>query len=441
MIMGSLTSKVRNKPKFIQKMFYDSIPFKYRYGKVFRDKYKEIKWFHSLDSTKKETYQNKLFRNLITHSYENVPYYNKIMKKLDLTPNDFETIHDISKLPILTKDIIKDNLEDMIAQNMLACKRVEFRTSGSTGDKLIFYGTDDLYKMEAAFVLDAFEQHGATMYDKSSVWLRRYVPKTESDPLWKYDYELKRLYMSAYHLNNKTVHEYVDCINSKKYHTLVGYPSSIYNLACLCEEEGLNLNKIKSIHTASEMTLPQWADKIESVFGIRPKSHYGQQEKVSFLYQTYQNDLYYENKLYGVTEYVTKDKIIVGTGFNNYYMPFIRYQTNDTANIKDNSVVEQINGRCDDIIISDNGSRLPGVNFYTMMYKIDGVKMFQIIQKKDKSINFYLVPNNKYSEGTKKEVINGLRSRIGNLNINIIHCDEIKRSKKTGKIRCIYNEI
>ncbi len=149
-------------------------------------------------------------------------------------------------------------------------KPVEFRTSGSTGKKLIFLGTDDVYKKEAAFVLRAFKDHGATMYDKPSVWLRRFVP-SGSEKLWYYDHELKRLYMSAYHLNLESVKNYVSEINSKKYHTLVGYPSSIYVLACLCDEARLNLKHIKAIHTASEKMLPEWERKINDVFGIAPK--------------------------------------------------------------------------------------------------------------------------------------------------------------------------
>jgi len=125
-------------------------------------------------------------------------------------------------------------------------------------------------------------------------------------------------------------------------------------------------------------------------------------------------------------------------------MPFIRYKTNDVGilNPDKNSMFRmlEVDGRCDDILISSNGSRLPGVNFYTMMYKIDGVKMFKIIQKSLQEIEFLLVPNEKYNENTIDEINNGLRDRLGNLDINIKVVDEIERSTTTGKVRCIFNE-
>tara|TARA_R100000234_G_scaffold81297_1_gene51112 strand:- start:5931 stop:7268 length:1338 start_codon:yes stop_codon:yes gene_type:complete len=443
--MGSVNKIIKKSPFFIKKLYYNLVPFERRYGKVFQETFNNISKLRDLPIQNLQDYQYIKFRNLIEHAYKNVPYYRKIMIDRQLTPESFKSVEDISLLPFLTKEIITNNFDDLIAQNMKHVKPVEFRTSGSTGKKLIFLGTDDVYKKEAAFVLRAFRDHGATMYDKPSVWLRRFVPSTK-EKLWYYDYELKRLYMSAYHLNLKSAKKYVDEINSKKYHTLVGYPSSIYVLACLCEEASLGLEHIKAIHTASEKMLPEWERKISDVFGIEPKSHYGMQEKVCFHHQISDSSLYYENLEYGVTEFVEEDdqNIIVGTGFINHYMPFIRYKTNDTAILskEKNTLfrVKDINGRCDDILISEDGCRLPGVNFYTMMYKIDGVKMFQIRQIDRKTIDFYLVPNELFSDKTIDQIRTGLQQRLGNIKVNILIKDSIERNRTTGKIRCIFNE-
>lgn len=443
--MGSVSRIIKRSPTFIKKAYYNLVPFEKRYGRVFQETFQALQSLKDLPLQDLQDYQYAKFIELIQHAYDNVPYYRKVMIDRQLTPKSFKSVEDISLMPYLTKDIIKDNFDDLIAQNMKHIKPVEFRTSGSTGKKLVFLGTDDVYKREAAFVLRAFRDHGATMYDKPSVWLRRFVPKNTKD-LWYYDHELRRLYMSAYHLNLESVRRYIKEINSKKYHTLVGYPSSIYVLACLCEEASLGLKHIKAIHTASEKMLPEWEEKIRNVFGICPKSHYGMQEKVSFHHQTSEGDYYYENLEYGVTEFVQDDdqNVIVGTGFINHYMPFIRYKTNDTAVINEEEdtffKIKDINGRSDDILISEDGCRLPGVNFYTMMYKIDGVKMFQIRQTSRKTIDFYLVPSDLYTEGTIDQIREGLRQRLGNLEVNVVVKDSIERNKTTGKIRCIFNE-
>jgi len=54
-----------------------------------------------------EEFQNKRLKMLLEHAYSSVPYYTDMFNKLDLKPEDFKTKHDLKKLPILTKEIIK----------------------------------------------------------------------------------------------------------------------------------------------------------------------------------------------------------------------------------------------------------------------------------------------------------------------------------------------
>jgi histidinol-phosphate/aromatic aminotransferase/cobyric acid decarboxylase-like protein/phenylacetate-coenzyme A ligase PaaK-like adenylate-forming protein len=447
--MASLQFLIKNCPPPIQRFYYKVVPFSRRYGKIFNETYNFLLESENWNKEQHEQYQLGEFKKLIKHCYENVPYYTKVFNDRGLTPNDFKQLSDITKLPFLTKDIIRENLNDLIATNMKDQKSYEFRTSGSTGKKLVFYGTDDVYKKEAAFVFRSYEKHGAKMYDTPSVWLRRYVPVDRNSDLWYYDYELKRFYMSAYHLNDDTIHNYIKQINSKKYHTLVAYPSSAYVLACLCEKHNLKLDHIQKIHVSSEMMLPEWRSKVIEVFGIVPVAHYGAIEKVCFMYQLEDSEKYYEVPQYGITEYIEENDgthTIVGTGFLNYYMPFLRYKTEDSVVLNLNTdgfdKVLSINGRTSDILIAEDGSRLPGVNFYSWIDKrVPGVSMFQIVQKSRKEVVFSFVGSAKYNDETISQIREGLTSRLGNLNFKINKVREIKRNESSGKIRCIVNNL
>ena len=172
-------------------------------------------------------------------------------------------------------------------------------------------------------------------------------------------------------------------------------------------------------------------------------------------FQTTESDHYTEALEYGVTEFVPHEgeNLVVATGFLNYAMPFIRYRMNDTAILLENSDINNVglptnvadfNGRCDDILRAKNGAGIPGVNFYTMMYKIKDVKMFQINQKSSEHVVCKIVPIEN-SESRIDETISlvkaGLTQRLGELSIDIKVVDHIERNKTTGKIRCIFNEI
>ena len=442
--MGSINKIVKKSPNFVKRFYYNVVPFHKRYGTVYKETLDFLmQSLHWDEQTKKNHQMNKL-KNLLHHCYNNVPYYRDIFIKNGWIPEDFQTLDDFKKFPVLTKKDIIENRDKLISENMKSVKSYPITTSGSSGDKLQFFVDDLCLKKEAAFNMRAYLEQGAKMYDTPSVWLRRYVPKDSESPLWYYDYELKRLYMSAYHLNSNTIKSYVDKINSGNYQTICTYPSSAYILACLCEENNLSLNKVEKIHVTSEKMLNQWYDKVVDVFGIKPCGHYGQMEKVSFMYQNESSKDYLQNLEYGVDEFVDNGDgthSLIATGFINYYMPFLRYKTEDTFVIE-NGKVKEINGRSSDILVSADGSRLPGVNFYSWIdKKMPSIKMFQIIQKSEKDITFKYVQNSDQLEDIHSEILIGLKSRLGDMNYDIIKVSEIERDPRTQKIRSIINQM
>ena len=444
--MASVANFIKKTPDPIKKILFSLVPFGYRYGREFRDFYRLIKDSNKWSYEEKRNYQLFQLKRLLKHSEENIPYYKNKFQQIGFKSKYFKSLNDIENLPYLTKDIIRNNSESFVPRNFN--KRIfSMSTSGSTGKKLNLICDDNTFKREAAFVLDSYHSHGATLYDKKSFWLRRYVPK-KGQPLNFYDSELKRMYMSAYHINENTIHSYFETINSDNYHTLVGYPSSIFALCQLAKKFSLKLDNIKAIHTSSEMMLDHWFKEIESYFKIKPISHYGSIEKVCFFKQCGITNYYEENPLYGYSEFIKNDLgtyDVIGTGFINYVMPLIRYRTEDQVEldesvIQDFKAIKKIHGRSSDILVSSEGSRLPGVNFYSWVDKsLPGVGMFQVIQN-HRLIEFKYVPSEVYNKNTYRDILLGLEERLGNMDFKISKVDEIKRDKKTGKIRTIINK-
>jgi len=449
--MGVVSRLAKKMPDPIQKLYYATVPFSVRYGAHFRKTYSFISDSQWWDYERLKSYQIEQLRRLLTHAYTNTPYYRKIFDDRGLKPNDIQDLSDLQKLPVLTRDIIRSNYDDLIDQRLSKSKLKKFSTSGSTGSPLIFYGENTLYKAEAAFITRAFGAHGIRLYSEKTIWLRRYVPES-GGPIFKHDYELRRLYLSAYHLSLSRIKEYVELISDYKAHVLVGYPSSLYILALLLEESGLKLSNIRVAHVASEKMLAEWKNKIETVLGIPVKTHYGMMEKVSMFFQCDSSDYYHESLEYGVTEFL-RDKgnaQVIGTGFLNYAMPFIRYLMNDSARLNENVMkcacgrglpltVQDFEGRADDLLFTSDGRYIPGVNFYTMMYMIPGIKMFQIVQHAPHVVETRVVTSSLFSDESMRMLTNGLIDRLGTIDLDIKLVEEIERSRITGKIRCIIN--
>src|SRR6476620_5124820 len=52
-------------------------------------------------------FQTKALKNLIDIAYREVPFYRACMDERDLRPQHFQSIEDLAKLPVLTKEIIR----------------------------------------------------------------------------------------------------------------------------------------------------------------------------------------------------------------------------------------------------------------------------------------------------------------------------------------------
>jgi len=238
---------------------------------------------------------------------------------------------------------------------------------------------------------------------------------------------------------------------------LVAYPSSAYILAMLLESSGLHLKNIRVVHVASEKMPQEWVEYIKQVMEVPVYAHYGMIERVSMGFQCPESEgCYHENLEYGVTEYIhnpmTNSVDVVATGFINWAMPFIRYRVGDCAILNEGDQlcscgrglplrVVDYEGRSDDILVSPDGVYIPPVNFYTMMYKIGGVGMFQIRQVDPYSVVVQVVPTDVARSDLLDELHVGLQERLGvGFTISIEIVEEIVRSQQTGKIRCVVND-
>ena len=88
------------------------------------------------EELKKE--QEQQLREMIAYCYEKVPYYHKLFNSMNIERYSIRTLEDLEKLPILTKEIIKDNPNEFTPINLSGIKHKELTTGGSTGVPLSY---------------------------------------------------------------------------------------------------------------------------------------------------------------------------------------------------------------------------------------------------------------------------------------------------------------
>ena len=83
--------------------------------------------------------RDKLHR-LLEYAYENVSYYHRLFDRVGFRPSEILTdLSSMHKIPVLTKAIIRENLNDLLTTDPQRRKQMSYLTTGgSTGHPLVF---------------------------------------------------------------------------------------------------------------------------------------------------------------------------------------------------------------------------------------------------------------------------------------------------------------
>ncbi|PSP81193.1 phenylacetate--CoA ligase [Halobacteriales archaeon QS_4_69_225] len=89
--------------------------------------------------------QSDQLQKTVQHAYENVPYYRDQFDEMGITPEDIQTVDDISELPFTTKEDFRDEYPDgLFAVDDEDVLRIH-ASSGTTGKpKIVSYTDNDL---------------------------------------------------------------------------------------------------------------------------------------------------------------------------------------------------------------------------------------------------------------------------------------------------------
>ncbi|MBR5655240.1 MAG: phenylacetate--CoA ligase [Prevotella sp.] len=109
--------------------------------------------------------QSIRLRKMVDYVYHNTPFYRKKFQEMDLTPDDFRDIDDITKLPFTDKLDLRDNYPfGLAAVPMSQIVRIH-ASSGTTGKPVVVLHTRKDIAMWVEAISRAFTAYGATKDD------------------------------------------------------------------------------------------------------------------------------------------------------------------------------------------------------------------------------------------------------------------------------------
>lgn len=406
-------------------------------------------------------FQFQRLQSLLTHAYRNVPYYHRTFKTLSLKPADIKNSSDINKLPVLTKDIIRKNLNDLIAKNYPRNTLIPSATGGSSGEPMKFFIDTDWKAWNMAAANREWNWAGYNIGDKMTyLWA---APQDVSDQL-KLKVKLfnllnRTMFLDANQLTEKTLDDYIKILKTFKPKVINSYSSAIYLMAQYMEKKGISDIRPESILTSCEMLFDYQRKIIEKNFHCKVFDYYSGRDTSFHAAECQEHTGYHMTIENALTEFLKDNqpvaydefgKIII-TDLSNYAMPFIRYEIGDLGKPSDEHcpcgrrlpLMKEISGRIRDIITTKDGKYIPGVFFSTLFYDkkgTKGIKQYQFIQKtKDHSI-LKIVKGEDFSYKELDKIIEKIHEQCGEMKIEIEFVESIPPTP-SGKYRTTISEV
>lgn len=436
-------------PKSVQNlagMILQRIPRRMLFGRKFRDVQKVIDETEFLPREDLDEMQFLRLKEILSYSYNNVPYYSKLFRRHGIRLSNIKWLSDIENIPFLSKDIVRENFRELQSVSFKRWNRDYCTTGGTSGQPLRFYIDKQRSAIEWAFVTSIWRRAGYSLQDKRLV-LRGEMVGSSTKRLWHFDPVLNQLSLSVFHMSDDVLTSYIELIQSHRPAFIHGYPSAIITLAQFIRRNHIRLGfKLKGIIGISENIIEAQRKYVESVFDARLFSHYGQSEKLILAGECEKSTCYHIEPLYGYAEIldangkaVTKNGQVgelVGTGFINRAMPFIRYRTGDLAEYCDSKCVcgrnytllRKIRGRwLQEMLVTKRHSLISvtALNVHSDIF--DHVRSFQFEQEEPGEVSLKIVPAINYTTDDTKKILRELDEKLDNqVRMRIVFVDDIE---------------
>lgn len=386
----------------------------------------------------KDPQTEKRKKELLIYLRKNVPFYKRLAEN-----------ENFNSLPVIDKQIIKSNKVDFVSSKYQIKDLSTVSTSGSSGTPMSFYRDKSKRERQIAEVLFLGQPINFYFGIKHG-FIRATKPKSK----------LKLAIENQYHIDpTKLSHDNLEEVRKKfkKLKNVVGFPSTLYEIAKYCESKGDTSRDfiLKGMICTAEPLLDKQRSAIERVFGCPIQERYATEELGLVAVRNPREKFYRINissffvEILKINEdfpaeFGEEGRIVV-TDLESKAMPLARYDTGDLGvtnleNIagKDTVVLSSITGRSIETIYSPEGEKISPFSINVKMKDLLGVKKFQFIQKEEKKYSMNIVPED--SDLSLIEIERVLSEILGREAIINIHLVSEIPKLPSGKTTYIINE-
>lgn len=417
----------------------------------------ESQWF---DAGRLADIQGAKLHQLVEHAVEQTAFYGRRFEEASIDVTTVQSIRDLADLPLLTKDDVRAERERMVARSH--CRElISSCTSGSTGSPLIFSVGRRRCQADVASRLMAHNWFGIQPGDPGVyLWGSRIEIDNHDRLKAVRDWLINEKLLSAFELSDERLQRYADYFLRVRPHYVYSYASSMWRFAQFVRECRPDLKGVvkKVAFASGEQMLPDWREEIIQALECSVAEEYGCREGGLIAHECPEG-IYHimaPNVIVEILDDAGRSlpagevgRIVV-THMESYAMPFIRYDTGDTAALGDGHcpcgrglpTMQRPTGRTFEFLEAHDGTRITGVSISRDLKEVDGVSQYRVIQEATDRVRVMVVTNFRYSGAeSESQIRRRVKARIGpQTSVEIEYVDALP-PHPSGKYHYVVNAI
>jgi phenylacetate-CoA ligase len=389
---------------------------------------------------------------------KHVPYYRNLFRDMAFDPSNIKSTSDITRLPLLTKDVIRANTDQL--KSDVAKDLVRFNTGGSSGEPLIFYLSNERVSHDVAAKWRATRWWNVDIGDPEIVvWGSPIELGTQDKVRMIRDHVMRTKLIPAFEMSEEKLDIFLGEIRAMRPKMLFGYPSALSHIARHANAKGVRMDDlgIRVTFTTSERLYDEQRQQIATTFACRVANGYGGRDSGFIAHECPSGGMHITAEDLIVEIIDSEGKVlppgqsgeIVITHLATKDFPFIRYRTGDIGILDENAcpcgrglpLLKEIQGRTTDFIVARDGTVMHGLALIYILRDLPGIKAFKIIQESLDWTRVLLATDREFDEQNCVKIIMGFKQRLGeSVKIEIERVPEVPK-ETSGKFRYIVSKV
>lgn len=383
--------------------------------------------------------QQDEYAAMLAHAAAHVPYY---AQRLQQSPG---------AIPTLTKDNVRERLDDLLTDIADRSQVKLGHTGGSTGKPLAFWYDEHKHELMRAGMMRGFMMSGWRPGQKVlNFWGARQDVAAGGvfglGSAWS-DWIAAEKTIGATEFTEAKLQEWARFVQHYRPVLLYGYPSAMNELARYILAERLVMPRsLVGVYSTAEMLTDAQRDLMQQAFACKVFNQYGCREVPNIAWECRHGNMHVFADLVRLeSELIEGEEQLLVTSLTNRLMPFIRYQLGDSGKLLDGEcgcgspfpLMEMGLCRQNDLIRTRSGKRIHPGFFHHLLDGQTQVQQFQWIQRAPDLIELNVVASQPLAASVQAALSETLCRKLEDrVTLQVNRVEEIPRTV-SGKHRFV----